>query len=62
MEREGAVVKPCPFCGSAAVIDSSKLPTRREDVVLCWDCGAMGPAKQGVEGWNRRAPDGEVPR
>jgi hypothetical protein len=56
-------LKPCPFCGSECVNDTSE-PTGGEDRVFYWTCpccvssGAIGRSLLGAtDGWNSRHDD-----
>lgn len=64
-------LKPCPFCGGEAALDSTKGPTRElYEAVICSECGASGPCSDvrsmqddeahPIDAWNARpAPDTE---
>lgn len=50
-------LKPCPFCGRGHLFSSSNQADM--EFVGCDDCGAEGPAREGLEAiaaWNTRAP------
>lgn len=47
-------LKPCPFCGSSAIVDMDEL-----SCVACQTCGADMPyllKEHAASRWNRRAP------
>lgn len=54
-------LKPCPFCGGEATINTWRDERRRLNpaAIKCWDCEVETPVfdriKQAVEAWNRRA-------
>ena len=51
-----AELKPCPFCGSRALITSNLL---EEYYIVCTACTCCGPGpgseQEAIEAWNRRA-------
>ena len=64
MENE-TEIKRCPFCGGEARTNGIYWENEAEDwvddysVVMCTECGAMGPKcqeeEEAIELWNRRA-------
>lgn len=54
-------IKRCPFCNGKAKTDSIYWGNEEDDysVVVCTECGAMGPKcqteEEAIEMWNRRA-------
>ena len=55
-ELEASPLRPCPFCGQAAVPPHRYLTAW----VRCGSCGAEGPVStdgaEAIDAWNRRAP------
>lgn len=59
-EDERNVLKPCPFCGSEAIIKATA-PIRNTQMFICGNCGAevcfygAEYEPKATEAWNRRA-------
>jgi Lar family restriction alleviation protein len=57
-------LKPCPFCGGRAELDTPRGPLNRDRAIYCHDCNAtMGgdSSDEVIAAWNRRASDAELP-
>ena len=64
-----AELKPCPFCGSEALLDEFTVRKGFEACIVCTGCLADMPTitydteeearNAAIEAWNRRANDGQ---